>query len=80
MKVKSESEVAESCPTLSDPMDCSLPDSSILEGSSGFLFRIISSLAASHVFLLYGRFSAVASYTPLIFFFFFFGSQQAIDI
>ena len=29
MKVKSESEVAESCPTLSDPMDCSLPGSSI---------------------------------------------------
>ena len=25
MKVKSESEVAQSCPTLSDPMDCSLP-------------------------------------------------------
>ena len=30
MKVKSESEVAQSCPTLSDPMDCSLPGSSIL--------------------------------------------------
>ena len=29
MKVKSESEVAQSCPTLSDPMDCSLPSSSI---------------------------------------------------
>ena len=29
MKVKSESEVAESCPTLSDPMDCSLPGSSV---------------------------------------------------
>src|SRR5574337_811198 len=29
MKVKSESEVAHSCPTLSDPMDCSLPGSSI---------------------------------------------------
>ena len=29
MKVKSESEVAESCLTLSDPMDCSLPGSSI---------------------------------------------------
>ena len=29
MKVKSESEVAKSCPTLSDPMDCSLPGSSI---------------------------------------------------
>ena len=29
MKVKSESEVAQSCPTLSDPMECSLPGSSI---------------------------------------------------
>ena len=28
MKVKSESEVAQSCPTLSDPMDYSLPGSS----------------------------------------------------
>jgi len=28
MKVKSESEVAQSCPTLFDPMDCSLPGSS----------------------------------------------------
>ena len=30
MKVKSESEVTQSCPTLSDPMDCSPP------GSMGF--------------------------------------------
>ena len=29
MKVKSESEVAQWCPTLSNPMDCSLPGSSI---------------------------------------------------
>ena len=29
MKVKSESEVAQSCPTPSNPMDCSLPGSSI---------------------------------------------------
>ena len=29
MKVKSKSEVTQSCPTLSDPMDCSLPGSSI---------------------------------------------------
>ena len=29
MKVKSEREVAQSCPTLSDPMDYSLPGSSI---------------------------------------------------
>ena len=29
MKVKIESEVSQSCPTLRDPMDCSLPGSSI---------------------------------------------------
>ena len=29
MKVKSESEVAQSCPTLSNPMDWSLPGSSV---------------------------------------------------
>jgi len=29
MKVKTESEVIQSCPTLSDPMDCSLPGSSV---------------------------------------------------
>jgi len=29
MKVKSESEVAQSYPTLSDPRDCSLPGSSV---------------------------------------------------
>ena len=29
MKEKSEREVAQSCPTLSDPMDCSLPGSSV---------------------------------------------------
>ena len=29
MKVKSESEVTQSCPTLCDPMDCSLPGSAI---------------------------------------------------
>ena len=31
MKVKSESEVAQSCPTLSDPKDCSPPGSSVQE-------------------------------------------------
>ena len=29
MKVKSESEVAQLCPTPSDPIDCSLPGSSV---------------------------------------------------
>ena len=31
MRVKSESEVAQLCPTLRDPMDCSLPGSSIFQ-------------------------------------------------
>ena len=38
MKVKSESEVTQSCPTLRDPMDCSPPGSSI---HSLLLFMII---------------------------------------
>ena len=29
MKVKSEREVAQSCPTVRNPMDCSLPGSSV---------------------------------------------------
>ena len=29
MKVKKESEVTQSCPTVSNPVDCSLPDSSV---------------------------------------------------
>ena len=35
MKVKGESEVAQSCPTLRDPMDCSLPGSSVHGDSPG---------------------------------------------
>ena len=34
MEVNSESEVAQSCPTLSDPMDCSPPGSSVLKWSN----------------------------------------------
>ena len=37
MKVKSESDVSQSCPTLSDPMDCSPPSSSV-HGFSSTLF------------------------------------------
>ena len=40
MKVKSESEVAQSCPTLRDPMDCSLPVSSIHEIFPGKSTRV----------------------------------------
>ena len=44
LKVKSESEVAQSCPTLSNPMDCSLPGSSI---HRGFQARVLESDAIS---------------------------------
>ena len=51
MKVKSESEVAESCPTLSDPMDCNLPGSSV---HGIFQARVLewSAIAFSSVLLL----------------------------
>ena len=39
MKVKSESEVAQSCPTLSNPMDCSLTGSSV-HGRSKSTFQV----------------------------------------
>ena len=42
MKVKSESEVAQSCPTLPDPMDCSLPGSSV---HGIFQARVLESVA-----------------------------------
>ena len=55
MKAKSESKVAQSCPTLSNPMDCSLPGSSIhgifqarvLEWGAIALYQITANLAAS---------------------------------
>ena len=48
IKVKSESEVAQSCPTLRDPMDCSLPGSSI---QGIFQARVLEwgAIAFSHV-------------------------------
>ena len=60
--VKSESEVAQSCPTLSDHMDCSLPGSSIrgifqarvLEwGAIAFSDQLFYSLLNSSTFQLY---------------------------
>ena len=58
MKVKSESEVAQSCPTLSDPMDCSLPGSSI---HGIFQARVLKWVAIafsknSHcIYIIYGK-------------------------
>ena len=47
MKVKSESEVAQSCPTLSDPMDYSLPGSSI---HGIFQARVLEWVASYYLF------------------------------
>ena len=43
MKVKSESEVTQLCPTLRDPMDCSLPGSSV---DGIFQARVLAAAAA----------------------------------
>ena len=54
MKVKSESEVAQACPTLSDPMDCSPPGSSVhgifqtrVMEWGAIVFSLINSAAAA---------------------------------
>ena len=52
MKVKSESEVAQSCPTLSDPMDCSLPGSSV-HGISRQEYWSGLSISSSHILILF---------------------------
>ena len=54
MKVKSESEVAQSCPTLSDPMDCSLPGSSI-HWNFTFPFHALEKEMATHSSVLAWR-------------------------
>ena len=54
MKVESESEVAQSCLTLSDPMDCSLPGFSI----HGIFWATVlewGAIAFSHSFILEGQ-------------------------
>ena len=49
MNVKSESEVTQSCPTLGDPMDCSLPGSSV---RGIFHARVLEwgAIAFSHIY------------------------------
>ena len=56
MKVKSEREVAQSCPTLSNPMDCSPPGSSV---HGIFQARVLEwgAIAFSHVLLVELKFS-----------------------
>ena len=74
MRVKSESEVAQSCLTLSDPMDCSLPGSSVhgifqarvLEwGAIAFSDSCFTMLCES---LLYGKANQLYVHTYPLFF------------
>ena len=58
MKVKSESEVAQSCPTLHDPMDCSLPGSSI---HGIFQARVLEWGAIAFSFLLFAAAKSLQS-------------------
>ena len=61
MKVKSESEVAQSCLTLSGPMDCSLPGSSVHGISqarvleSGAIRQLISESSLGDFEIMAGR-------------------------
>ena len=52
MKVKSESEAAQSCLTLSDPMDCSLPGSSILGFSRQEYWSGVSLPSPTHILMM----------------------------
>ena len=71
MKVKSESEVAQSCPTLSDPMDCSLTGStyiwSIVDIQCSVSFRCIAKLISytHNIVTLFRLFSHIGYYRIL---------------
>ena len=74
MKVKSESEseVVQSCPTLRDPMDCSLPGSSVhgifqARVLNFYIFSKLCSSSTSHL-PLYEAFSVLPSRNDFLFF------------
>ena len=60
MKVKSESEVAQSCPTLGDPMDFSLPGSFV---HGIFQARVLEwgAISKANLLILTGRFVEINS-------------------
>ena len=64
LPVKTESEVGQSCPTLRDPMDCSLPGSS---AHGIFQARVLewAAIAVSDKGLLLSRFSRVRLCDPI---------------
>ena len=62
MKVKSESEVTQSCQTLRDPMDCSLPGSSI-HGIFQARAPEWVAIAFSHPYITTGKTTALTRWT-----------------
>ena len=64
MKVKSESEDAQSCPTLRDPMECSLPGSSI-HGISQARVLEWGAIAFSHYGYRYGYTFPITIFLPI---------------
>ena len=68
MKVKSESEVVQSCPTLSDPMDCSMSGFPVLHHLPKFAGRLISieSMMLSNHLILYCPLLLLPSVFPSI--------------
>ena len=64
MKVKSESEseVAQSCPTLSNPMDCSLPGSSI---HGIFQVRVLEQVAIAFSVKIYKQLNIIRTNHPI---------------
>ena len=92
-KVKSKSEDAQSCPTLSDPIDCSLPGSPVhgtfqarvLEwGAIAFSYRNINKNCKSlHVFVFFSVRRAKCGHhrkQQVLFFFFFFSATGSYGI
>ena len=78
MKVKSESEVAQSYPTLSDPMDCSPPGSSI---HGIFQARVLEwgAIALSQTFSLHSKIMTISPHV-LIYVFESFGMKHFINL
>ena len=68
MKVKSKSEVAQSCPTLRDPMDCSLPCSSIYGIFQARVLEWVAIAFYNFLFLIYPFPRMEASLGHLVYF------------
>ena len=66
MKVKSESEVTQSCLTLSDPMDCSLPGSSVHGIFQARVLEWVANKAKANSSLESGSWKPGTSLSPIL--------------